>query len=202
MEEIIHKLAEFFLGLGYIGIFIMMFLEASFIPFPSEVALLPAGYLVASGEMDPFIVLIAGTVGSMGGASLNYILGFTLGRELLIKYGKYMFMDEKKFQQMEELFRKKGDMIIFFGRFVPVIRQYISFPPGIVKMSFKKFLFFTGVASAIYVAALVSIGYFYENHEKMINYYVIRFKYSVIALLVVYAIYRIRKHYKEKDKNL
>ncbi|MEG0389739.1 MAG: DedA family protein, partial [Cetobacterium sp.] len=61
MEEIIHKLAEFFLGLGYIGIFIMMFLEASFIPFPSEVALLPAGYLVASGEMDPFIVLIAGT---------------------------------------------------------------------------------------------------------------------------------------------
>ncbi|MBC2850845.1 DedA family protein [Cetobacterium sp. 8H] len=200
MEEIIHKSAEFFLSLGYIGIFIMMFLEASFIPFPSEVALLPAGYLVASGKMDPFLVLIAGTFGSMGGASLNYILGFTLGRELLIKYGKYLFMDKKKFHQMELLFRRKGDMIVFFGRFVPVIRQYISFPPGVVKMDFKKFLLFTGIASGIYVAFLVSVGYFYENHEKMINYYVTRFKYSVVAILVVYAIYKIRNYYKGKNK--
>ncbi len=199
LEEIIHRLAEFFLSLGYVGIFIMMFLEASFIPFPSEVALLPAGYLVAAGKMDPFLVLFAGTVGSMGGASLNYLLGITLGRDLLIKYGKYMFLDEKRFHQMEELFKKKGDMIVFFGRFVPVIRQYISFPPGVVKMDFWKFLTFTGVASAIYVASLEGIGYFYESNEKLINYYVMRFKYSIIAILVVYLIYKIRKYYKGKS---
>lgn len=198
MEEIIKQVSEFFMSLGYFGIFIMMFLESSFIPFPSEVALLPAGYLIGTKEMSFIPVLLAGTFGSVGGACLNYFLGRTLGRNLLLKYGKYLFLDEDKLNQMETLFNKRGELIVFLGRFIPVVRQYISFPPGILEMNIYKFCIFTGLGAGIYVAFMVSVGTIYKDYEKLINSYVIKYRYIVIFLALVYIIYKIYKLRKNK----
>lgn len=198
MENLFHELANFFLGMGYIGVFIMMTMESSFIPFPSELALLPAGYLVGQGKLDPILVFLAGTLGSMAGATINYLLGVFLGRELIIKHGRILFLNEEKFQKIEKIFVERGEAIVFFGRFIPVVRQYISFPPGVVKMNFTKFLLFTGLASGIYVLILEVIGYYYENHKKLINELVMRFKVVIIIFIIVYIIYLIVKKVRSK----
>lgn len=198
MEELIKQASEFFMSLGYFGIFIMMFLESSFIPFPSEVALLPAGYLIGTKEMSFIPVLLAGTLGSLGGAGLNYFLGRTLGRSLLLKYGKYLFLDENRLVQMENLFDKRGELIVFLGRFIPVIRQYISFPPGILEMNIYKFSIFTGLGAGIYVAFMVSVGTLYKDYEHIINTYIVRYKYLVALLALVYVGYKVLKMRKNK----
>ncbi|WP_432204632.1 DedA family protein [Cetobacterium somerae] len=200
MEEIIKQLSDFFMSLGYLGIFIMMFIESSFIPFPSEVALLPAGYLIAAGKMSFFPVLLAGTFGSIGGACLNYFIGKTLGRNLLLKYGKYFFMDEERLLEMENLFDKRGDLIVFLGRFIPVVRQYISFPPGILEMNVYKFSIFTGLGAGIYVAFMVNVGSVYKDYENLINSYILKYKYLVIVLAFIFVVYKISKlRGKKKD---
>lgn len=198
MEEIIKQASEFFMSLGYFGIFIMMFLESSFIPFPSEVALLPAGYLIGTKEMSFLPVLIAGTLGSLGGACLNYFIGRTLGRNLLLKYGKYFFLDEDRLLQMEDLFNRRGDLIVFLGRFIPVVRQYISFPPGILEMNIFKFSIFTALGAGIYVAFMVNIGTVYKDYENIINTYILKYRYLVILLALIYVIYKILKMRKNK----
>lgn len=198
MEEIVKQASEFFMSFGYLGIFIMMFLESSFIPFPSEVALLPAGYLIGTKEMSFIPVLLAGTLGSLAGAYLNYYLGKTLGRDLLLKYGKYLFLDESRLLQMENLFDKRGDLITFIGRFIPVVRQYISFPAGVLEMNVYKFGVFTGLGAGIYVAFMVNVGTLYKDYEHIINGYLVRYKYLVILLILTYTGYKVLKMKKKK----
>lgn len=198
MEEIVKQASEFFMSFGYLGIFIMMFLESSFIPFPSEVALLPAGYLIGTKEMSFIPVLLAGTLGSLAGAYLNYYLGKTLGRDLLLKYGKYLFLDESRLLQMENLFDKRGDLITFIGRFIPVVRQYISFPAGVLEMNVYKFGVFTGLGAGIYVAFMVNVGTLYKDYEHIINGYLVRYKYLVILLILTYTGYKVLKMRKKK----
>lgn len=198
MEEIVRQASEFFMSFGYLGIFIMMFLESSFIPFPSEVALLPAGYLIGTKEMSFIPVLLAGTLGSLAGAYLNYYLGKTLGRDLLLKYGKYLFLDESRLLQMENLFDKRGDLITFIGRFIPVVRQYISFPAGVLEMNVYKFGVFTGLGAGIYVAFMVNVGTLYKDYEHIINGYLVRYKYLVILLILTYTGYKVLKMRKKK----
>lgn len=198
MEEIVRQASEFFMSFGYLGIFIMMFLESSFIPFPSEVALLPAGYLIGTKEMSFIPVLLAGTLGSLAGAYLNYYLGKTLGRDLLLKYGKYLFLDESRLLQMENLFDKRGDLITFIGRFIPVVRQYISFPAGVLEMNVYKFGVFTGLGAGIYVAFMVNVGTLYKDYEHIINGYLVRYKYLVLLLILTYTGYKVLKMKKKK----
>lgn len=193
MEEIIKQASEFFMSLGYFGIFIMMFLESSFIPFPSEVALLPAGYLIGTKEMSFIPVLLAGTLGSVGGACLNYFLGRTLGRNLLLKYGKYLFLDEERLVQMENLFDRRGELIVFLGRFI-----YISFPPGILEMNIYKFSIFTALGAGIYVAFMVNVGTIYKDYENIINAYIVKYRYLVVLLALIYVGYKILKIRKNK----
>lgn len=203
--NIISELSHFFMGFGYVGIFIMMTLEASFIPFPSEVALLPAGYMIGAGKMSFFPAILAGTLGSLCGALINYFLGATLGRKLLINYGKYLFLTEEKLKKMEFLFEKRGELIVFLGRFIPVVRQYISFPPGIVKMNVFKFSIFTSIGAGIYVTVMVILGYFYKGYEKEITTFISDFKYLVAILVIGYIafkIYRFRRGKKVKIKKI
>ncbi len=199
MENIISDLSHFFMGMGYLGIFIMMTLEASFIPFPSEVALLPAGYMIGAGKMSFIPAILAGTLGSIAGALINYFLGATLGKKLLIKYGKYLFLTEQRLHQMEKLFEEKGEYIVFFGRFIPVVRQYISFPPGIVKMNCFKFVTFTGLGAGIYVAVMIVAGYFYKGYESVILPLIQDFKYLVIFLIILYLGFKLYKIFLKKQ---
>ena len=122
---------------GYTGIFIMMAVESSFIPFPSEIVMVPAGYLAYKGEMSLFLVLFAGFAGSMVGAWVNYVLAMSLGRRFLYRYGKYFFMQPKTLNKMEGFFKTHGAVSTFSGRLIPGIRQLISIPRGTFEDVFR-----------------------------------------------------------------
>lgn len=144
---------------GYIGLFIFMAIESSFLPLPSEVVMIPAGYLVWQGKMDFFPAIVAGGLGSLVGALCNYFLACKIGRALVIRYGRYFFMKEKHLKATEAFFAKHGEISTFVGRLLPVIRQYISLPAGLARMSLFRFCIFTLLGAGIWVSALTIFGW-------------------------------------------
>ncbi len=160
LGNIINSIVEIVGNLGYIGIFIMMFLESSFFPFPSEVVMIPAGYLVFKGEMNAIIAVICGIAGSLAGALFNYYIALKFGRDFLIRYGKYVFFTESTMQKMEAFFIKHGPMSTFVGRLITIIRQYISLPAGLARMNLVKFCLYTSLGAGIWVIILTLIGYY------------------------------------------
>ena len=135
---------------GYAGILIMMAIESSFIPFPSEIVMIPAGYLASKGEMNLILVLLSGFAGSMIGAWINYLLALSLGRKFLYAYGKYFFMSPATLEKMEAFFKSHGAISTFSGRLIPGIIQLISIPAGLSKMPFSLFSFYTFLGAAIW----------------------------------------------------
>ena len=175
---------------GYTGIVIMMLLESSFFPFPSEVVMIPAGYLAQKGEMNLFLAIAMGILGSWLGALLNYYLAVFLGRPFFLKYGKYLLINEDKFIRVEGFFRRHGEIGTFTGRLIPVLRQYISFPAGLARMNLAHFLFFTGLGAGIWVTILACIGYFAGQNEQLIRDHLHNATiWVVVASIVIIAIY-------------
>ncbi|WP_315509613.1 DedA family protein [Campylobacter showae] len=165
---------------GYAGIFLMMFLESSFFPFPSEVAMIPAGYLAHQGQMSLVLAWCAGTAGSLAGAVFNYYLCYFFGRELVLKYGKYVGITKVKMRKFEAFFKRHGEISTFNCRLIPGIRQYISLPAGLAKMNLFKFSLYTTLGAGIWVAILLAVGWYLgKNYDKS------AFSHIVVALLAV-----------------
>ena len=163
---------------GYAGIFLMMFLESSFFPFPSEVAMIPAGYLAHQGQMSLVFAWCAGTAGSLAGAVFNYYLCYFFGRELVLKYGKYVGITKVKMRKFEAFFKRHGEISTFNCRLIPGIRQYISLPAGLAKMNLFKFSLYTTLGAGIWVAILIAVGWYLgKNYDKS------AFSHIVVALL-------------------
>ena len=160
INEIIHFIVDTVGSLGYVGIFLMMFLESSFFPFLSEVAMIPAGYLVYKGSMNMGWALLAGALGSLAGALFNYVLALYFGRAFLLRFGKYFFFTEKTMIKMEQFFTRHGEVSTFLGRLIPVVRQYISLPAGLAKMNLWKFSFYTTFGALIWITILAIFGYY------------------------------------------
>ncbi|CAD7287754.1 Protein DedA [Campylobacter majalis] len=173
---------------GYFGIFSMMFLESSFFPFPSEIVMMPAGYLASKGEMSLVLAFLAGSGGSLAGALFNYYLCFFFGRSLIERYGKFIGITEAKMQKFEAFFNKHGEISTFNCRLIPGIRQYISLPAGLAKMNVFKFSLFTALGASIWVAILLGVGYFLgSNPPKNIIYAIsIMLVLSVLILTFIY----------------
>lgn len=189
--------------LGYAGVVLLMALESSFVPFPSEVVVPPAGYLASKGEMNLFLVILAGTVGSILGALLNYWIASRFGRDFLLKYSKYFFIDKEKFDKFEVFFNTHGEITTFVGRLIPVIRQYISFPAGLVRMDLKKFIFYTGLGAAIWCTILAYVGYFVGNNIDIIKENVDHIMIFVFpALFLLVALYVVRYNLKKRRETI
>ena len=151
---------------GYAFIFAFMAIESSFIPFPSEIVMIPAGFLAARGELslhapaaDLVLATTVGLAGSLAGAYFNYFLSAKLGEPFLRKYGKWFFIKPEALDRACEVFNQYGGATTFVCRLVPVIRQLISIPAGLSKMPLGKFTFFTGLGAGIWTAILAGVGY-------------------------------------------
>jgi len=192
--ELLHQLINFLVetigSLGYIGIFALMFLESTFFPFPSEVVMIPAGFLAYKGDMNLYIVMLMGILGSLSGGLLNYYISKTLGRKLLLKYGHYVWFDEEKLLKMENFFKKHGEISTFNGRLIPVVRQYISIPAGLSNMNIFKFSLFTVLGAGIWVVILTLLGYVLGSNQELINEYLKSITIAtLITIVIISAIY-------------
>ena len=181
MYEIINWIVATVSSLGYPGIFFLMLLESSFFPFPSEVIMIPAGYLAFKGEMHIIIVTLCGILGSLAGALLNYYLAIKLGRLFLIRYGKYVYFKEEILVKMEDFFSRHGHISTFTGRLIPGVRQYISLPAGLARMNLAVFSFYTSLGAGIWVLILTLLGYYIGENETLIKDYL---RQIIIALVI------------------
>lgn len=204
---------------GFLLIFIFMAIESSFIPFPSEVVMIPAGFLAYRGALttgigylDLILAVLAGLAGSMTGAYINYFLAEYLGRPILYKYGKYFFLSEKNLTRAEEVFRDYGDITTFVCRLVPAIRQLISIPAGLAKMPHKKFAIFTALGAGIWTAILAFAGWYLAHLTKDLSYMEMvergkkmiadHYIWVVFFLIIVIAIYiLLHKYIMKSNKN-
>ena len=179
MHAVIDWLLQTIGAMGYPGIFILMAMESSVIPIPSELVMPPAGYLAQQGQMNAALAILCGTAGSLIGAYANYFTAHYLGRPLLLKYGKYVFITEEKFAKVENFFLSHGEISTFIGRLLPVVRHLISLPAGLAGMNHLKFSLYTLLGAGTWVTVLTCIGYVIGSNQELI------LKYSHHALFVV-----------------
>jgi len=196
LHELAQQLVDLIFGWGYFGIFIMMAIESSFIPFPSEIVLVPAGYLASKGDMSITYILISAMSGSIIGAFVNYFLAFTLGRKFLLRYGKYLFISPEALGKMEKFFKKHGHISTFTGRLIPGIRQLISIPAGLAKMDLLEFTAFTTLGAGIWALILILLGYYIGENQELIQEYLQEITMGVVGVLAIIAILYYRHHKK------
>lgn len=190
-------------GLGYWGVFILMMIESSFLPFPSELAIPPAAWLASQGRMDLITIIIVGTLGSVVGAVVNYYLSLWLGRPLVYqlmetRLAKFLRLNKRDLEKAEEMFLKNSRQATFIGRLIPVVRQLISIPAGFTKMPFGSFIFLTTLGSFIWVTVLAILGYVLgANQSLLLRYYhEIQFIFLAAGILwFAYFIFKKRKKY-------
>ena len=183
LDTIITWVVETVNHWGYFGIFAAMFLESSFFPFPSEVIMIPAGYLAYQEQMNLFVAILVGIGGSLAGALFNYWLAVVLGRPLLERYGRYIFLRAETLDKLESFFQKHGEISTFSGRLIPGIRQYISLPAGLSRMHLGRFSLFTVLGAGLWVSVLALLGYFVGQNEALVGKYL--HNATIVALIFV-----------------
>ncbi|MGE4396908.1 MAG: DedA family protein [Sulfurimonas sp.] len=199
IRELAADLVDLIFDWGYLGIFLLMTIESSFIPFPSEIVLIPAGYLASKGDMNMGMIMLSALGGSMAGAFINYFLALFLGRKILKKYGKYFFISEDTLLKMDIYFQKHGHISTFIGRLVPGIRQLISIPAGLARMNLAVFSTYTALGAGIWALILVMLGYFIGENQELIESYLKQITIGVLMALVLLASWYI---YYQKTKRI
>lgn len=185
MQEIVNLIVESASTWEYWGIIVLMTLESCFIPFPSEIVMIPAGYLAHKGELNVALCILSGTLGSVFGALINYYICFFWGKAFVLRWGKFIGITEEKFSKFEEFFNKHGEFSTFVCRLLPGIRQYISMPAGLVKMKLFNFVFFTALGSGIWVSILVFLGYYIGQNEELIKAYLTQILIAIVVFVIL-----------------
>ena len=197
-------------NLNYATITLLMAIESSFIPFPSEVVVPPAAYkAAATGELNIWLVIIFATLGALIGALINYGLALWLGKPIVYKFANSRFghmclIDQQKIEHAEQFFVKYGATATLVGRLVTAVRQLISIPAGLAKMNLPKFILFTTLGAGIWNAVLAFLGYYLESvvpEEQLIatvTKYSHEIGYAIIAVVVLALAYIIYKGIKKR----
>jgi membrane protein DedA with SNARE-associated domain len=189
-------------NLNYFSIALLMLIESTFLPLPSEVVIPFAAYKAGQGDLNVFIVVLAGTVGALTGSLINYTLAYYLGRPLVYKFaesrlGKLFLLSKEKVVHAEEYFIRNGKTSTFIGRLVPGIRHLISIPAGLARMSLRDFMMFTFIGAGIWNIILAIIGYYLYAVREQIFPYVGHILVGVGLIFVVYLIIKARKNAKK-----
>ena len=206
MSEFINLLLDLSYNFGYLGIVFLMTVESSFIPFPSEVVIIPAAFLASMGEMNIFLVVLSGIAGSLIGALLNYFLARYLGRTIVYnlvdyKIFKLLLINKEKIEKAEAFFRKYGGLSTLVGRLVPVVRQLISLPAGFSKMRLPKFISYTVLGSSIWVIILAFLGYFFGSQKELLDKYFREISILFIILSIIVFIVVVRRRRQKAKLN-
>lgn len=168
LEQAVQWLVDVIHALGYWGVFIMAALESTFLPLPSELTLIPAGHLIHTGAWNGPIVFFLAVAGTLVGSLANYFIARTCGRYILVRYGKFFFMNEEKLAHMDAFFAKHGPTSIFLGRLVFGVRHFISFPAGLARMDLVKFSVYTAAGGAIWTLVLLGLGYAISDNKDQV----------------------------------
>lgn len=198
-DSTVQLLINFINQVGYLGIFIGMFLESTIVPIPSEVIMIPAGIAASQGSMDIYIATIVGIAGNIAGAVFSYYLAASIGRKVLLRIGKYFFVKPAAIAKIEEFFKNHGPISVFIGRLIPGFRHFISLPAGLAKMNLKLFFIYTAIGSSIWTSILSALGFFVGSNQELIkqNLHEIIGTCATACLLIV-SIYIL--FYKKKSK--
>ena len=194
-------------NMNYTNITILMTIESSFIPFPSEIVIPPAAYVASKPESDLniFLVVLFGTLGAIIGALINYYLALWLGRPIIYKFadsklGHLCLLSSEKIKKAEDYFNDHGKVSTFIGRLVPGIRQLISIPAGLAKMNLGSFILYTTLGAGIWNTILAFIGYLAHGQADLINKYSHELSVIVLALVGLAAIWLIAKTLIKRKK--
>ena len=197
-------------NLNYTTVFILMMLESTVIPVPSELVVSPAAYHAAAGNLDMMLVILFATLGADLGATINYVAGYYLGRPIIYrfansKWGKMCLLNQEKVEHSEKYFDNHGMVATITGRLIPGIRHLISIPAGLAKMNYWKFLLYTTIGAGVWNCILAALGWYLHTimpeeqlHDKILEYgeYI---KWIIIVLVIIaIAYFAIRRFIKKK----
>jgi membrane protein DedA with SNARE-associated domain len=200
--EFFHSLFDWYMAnLNYFTIALLMAIESTFMPLPSEVVVPFAAYKAAQGDLNVFMVIFFSTVGALSGSLINYTLAYYLGRPLVYKFadsriGKVFLLSKEKVIHAEEYFIRNGKTSTFIGRLVPGVRHLISIPAGLARMNLRDFMLFTFVGAGMWNIILAIIGYFLYEVRDQIFPYIGHILLGVGALFILYLIIKARKNSK------
>jgi membrane protein DedA with SNARE-associated domain len=203
--EFFQTLFDWYMAnLNYFTIALLMLIESTFMPLPSEVVIPFAAYKAGQGELNVFIVVIFGTIGALSGSLINYTLAYYLGRPIVYKFagskiGKLFLLSEEKVQHAENYFIKNGKTSTFIGRLVPGVRHLISIPAGLAKMNLRDFMLFTFIGAFIWNVILAIVGYYLYAIREQIFPYIGHILLAVGVIFVVYLIIKARKNRKKSE---
>ena len=197
---IIEILAKFIIDTisssGYLGIVILMGIESACIPLPSEIIMPFSGYLVFRGDFELFRTGLAGAFGCVVGSVPAYYLGLYGGRPLVEKYGKYVLISHRDLDLADRWFERYGDWAIFFSRLLPVVRTFISFPAGVARMNFTRFVIYTFVGSFPWCLGLTYIGMNLGENWDTLGVYFHRFDIVIGIMIAMGVLYYVWHHLK------
>jgi membrane protein DedA with SNARE-associated domain len=204
---IVEKIVEYIvLGMsvgGYFGLFILMALESMIAPVPSEIVMPFAGYLVLQGRLDFWTAVLVSGLGSAFGSLISYYMGSYLGRPFILKFGKFLLLEEEHLEWTEKWFKRRGNKTIFISRFVPVVRHLISIPAGVAKMPLRKFVLYTFLGATLWNLILLYAGFKLGSHWDKIHEYSRQLDIIFVIAVALFVAYFIRKHHKNRknEKN-
>lgn len=204
LEKLITIIAAWIMSvistMGYGGIILLMAIESACIPLPSEIIMPFAGFLVFKGEMNLWLVALAGAIGCVVGSIPAYYVGMFGGRPLAEKYGKYILLSKRDLDYADHLFERHGEIIIFLARMLPAIRTFIAFPAGVVRMNMPKFIFYTFVGSFIWCALLAYAGMKFGENWVSLKVYFHEFHYLIALAGLLFIAWYVGRHFKQESQ--
>lgn len=165
------ELGTFIANYGLVAVFVLMILESACIPIPSEVVMPYAGFLAFSEHLSFWSVVIVGTVANLVGSLIAYFVGSVGGRPFILKYGRYILLNQKHLERAEQWFSKRGSITVFVARLLPALRTFISLPAGIAKMRMVPFIIFSLIGSLPWNFALAYGGYQLGKNWELVGEY-------------------------------
>ncbi len=196
-------------NMNYGSITVLMAIESSFIPFPSEIIIPPAAYIASKpgSKLNIILIVIFGTLGALIGAYVNYFLALWLGRPLMYKLadskvGKMLLLSSAKIQKAENYFNEHGNISTFIGRLIPAIRQLISLPAGLARMNLLSFTLFTALGATTWNIILALLGYIAHGQADLIEKYNKELSYIILAIVGLIALFYIFKYVRKRLKSV